>query len=102
GLLDGAVQGRQLDAVADAAEQGGDAREQQRRRGREGYIGESHGERAGAEQRPQGPTPRAREHQAPEHGTDAPGGQEQAKAAVAYLQGALRVGDLDWRPRLEE
>src|ERR1017187_1828104 len=101
-LLDDAVQRRELDTVADSADQGSDGCDGEGWRNSEANVGESGGERAGAQHRAQRPTEQARKEEASDYRTSSPGCHEQAKASVARVEGGLRVADLDRPGGLEE
>ncbi len=100
--LHDAEQRWQLHPVADASDECGAARKQQRRRGSEPDIAEADRERASTQEIAERPFERPREDDATDDGARTPSGQQQAEAAVAGVKRLFRIGELDRSAGLEE
>ena len=92
-LLHGAQQRRPLHAVADSPDETRQARDGQRGGQGEADVCKSHRQGAGAQHHAERPPDRSCEHQAAQHHADSPCRQQQPEAAVAGIQGRLRVGE---------
>ena len=97
-----AYQRGQVQAVAHPAHERRQAGERERRREGEADECSSEREDAGSEQPAERPAQSTCEDDAREHRSRAPGGHEQAVAAIAAVQGRLDVGDLDRAAGLHE